>query len=106
MPITTLSKVKAVLGITDDSKNERIAALIPIVEDWVKGYTGDTFLNPDNTPYYPSGYEYNAIRLIEFELNRPSENVKSEKLGDYAVTYENTYPKELLKGFRVKVRFF
>lgn len=99
MPITTLSKVKAVLGITNDKQNERIQALIPVVEEWIKGYTGDTFLTPEMKPLYPSGYELIAIQLINHHL-RESDGVKSEKLGDYSVTYEHNYPTVLLSGLK------
>jgi hypothetical protein len=105
MPITTLSKYKAVKGIADNTQDERINALIPVVEDWIKGYTGDTFKDSNDAPLYPSGYDRIAINLIEYDLKK-SAGVASESLGSYSVSYESNYPPSLLKGLRQKVRFF
>jgi Phage gp6-like head-tail connector protein len=105
MPITKLETVKAIKGYADTRNDERIKALIPLVEDWIKGYTGETFLDENDAPLYPSGYERIAINLIEYDLKKAA-GIKSESLGSYSVSFEEDYPPSLIKGLRQKVRFF
>jgi len=60
MAITTVHKVQKSLNI--DDKGEQIEALIPLVENWIKGYTNQDM--PDKNGNYPEGYEQIAIRMI------------------------------------------
>lgn len=108
--ITSIERYKSVTGmaVEDTSQDERIGALIPLVEEWIKGYTGEIFPVVEGKTVYPAGYELTAIGLIEYNMNFRA-GKKSESLGSYSVSFENEYPERLIAGLRKvrpKVRFF
>ena len=90
----TLDEFKNSTGIKN--KDEQITALIPIVEEHIKG-----FCNIDEVP---DEYAINAIRMIEYQLNKRS-GVQSESLSRHSITYSNDYPPDLLKGLRRRLRW-
>jgi len=94
--ITSLDKVKSVLQLSGNQKDNAIAELIPLVEDWIKGYCNDDFVEP------PQGYELIAIKMIEFNLNQKS-GVESESLSRHSVTFATEYPLSITKGLRRKI---
>ncbi len=94
--ITTLEKVKSVLQLSGNQKDNAIVELIPLVEDWIKGYCNDDFVE------IPPGYELIAIKMIEFNLNQKS-GVESESLSRHSVTFSTEYPSSITKGLRRKV---
>lgn len=101
MAITTLNIVKAALNITDTSKDNRIEALIPIVESEILGWRNKAFdVDELGNIIYPSGSELIAIKLIGLELSS-KQGVAAEKLATYAVTYFNEdMRKGILKGIK------
>lgn len=60
----TLAEVKALLGITTSDNDSRITALIPVIEDWVKGYCQNTFVNPERMIKSDSVAFANATKTI------------------------------------------
>ncbi|CAM3729941.1 phage head-tail connector protein [Mesobacillus zeae] len=94
MSITTLQKAKNVLGISGTNKDERITELILLVEDWIKGYC-----NNDYVDGYPTGYELIATKMIEYNLNQKA-GVSAESLSRYSATFSEDYPKSITKGLR------
>jgi Phage gp6-like head-tail connector protein len=94
MPITTLQKVKSSLQISGTNKDTVITELIPLVEDWIKGYCNQTY-----TEGFPAGYELIAIKMIEFNLNQKS-GMSAESLSRHSVTFAEDYPKSITKGLR------
>lgn len=96
MAITTLANVKAVLGITDSSKDTQISAMIPLVESTYLSIRNKAFDTVNSVIVYPSGAENTAIKMISYDLkNNNNIGLSSESLGDYSVSYlENSqgYP--------------
>ena len=104
MPITTLEKVKKTLGVSN--KDEQIESLIPLVEEWIKGYTNQPM--PDDEGNYPEGYEKIAIEMIAYDLNRMAkQGIQSESLSRHSVTYavSTDYPAHLTEGLRRRLRW-
>lgn len=107
MAITTVEKVQKALNI--DDKSEQIEVLIPLVENWIKGYTNQDM--PDSEGNYPDGYEQIAIRMIAYDLNNiAKQGIQSEKLSRHSITYATSssirdYPSDVIKGLRRRLRW-
>lgn len=105
--ITTVEKVQKALNI--DDKAEQIEVLIPLVENWIKGYTNQDM--PDKNGEYPDGYEQIAIRMIAYDLNNlAKQGIQSETLSRHSITYATggstrDYPSEVIKGLRRRLRW-
>lgn len=105
--ITTVKEVQKALNISD--KAEQIEALIPLVEDWIKGYTNEDM--PDKNGNYPEGYEQIAIRMIAYDLNNlAKQGIQSETLSRHSITFSSGamsggYPPELTRGLRRRLRW-
>lgn len=99
MPITTLQKVKSSLQISGTNKDAAITELMPLVEDWIKGYCNNEYKNTDGTDNFPPGYELIAIKMIEHNLNQKA-GVSAESLSRHSVTFSEDYPKSITKGLR------
>ena len=109
MAITTLSKARTILGITD--RDELISALIPLVEEDYLAIRNKPFdTDDDGDTVYPSGAELAAIQMIGFRINlQKSQGVKSESLGDHSVSYADigggAYPKSITNSIKRFVGF-
>ena len=105
MAITTLEEVKSALGV--NGNDEQITALIPLVEEWIAGYTNTNM--PDENGEYPRGYKKVAIEMIGYDLNNiAKQGIKSESLSRYSVTFNTDskdYPVAITKGLRRKLRW-
>jgi uncharacterized membrane protein len=104
--ITTLEKVKSVLQITNNNKDAAINELIPLVEEWIKGYCNNDFING-----YPSDYESIAIEMIANDLTKlPKQGIQSESLSRYSIQYiagvtAQRYPESITRHLRRKLRW-
>ncbi len=90
MAITTMSKVKTILGINDNSKDAIICDLIPLIEEAYLVMRNKDFDVDEDTEetIYPTGAELVAIEMINYHLNTmKSAGVVSESLGDHSITY-------------------
>lgn len=91
-----LEDVKAELGLKNDDKDEQIEALIPSVENFIKGYC--------NIKEIPKDYRINAIKMIDYTLtHRPG--VSAESLSRHSIQYLDSLPPILLKGLRRRLRW-
>jgi hypothetical protein len=88
--ITTLEQVKLVLGITTDTKDTLIEALIPLVEAdylFIRNKAFDT--DDEGAIVYPIGSEGVAIRMIGYQLNvQGQQGVSAESLSRHSITYQ------------------
>lgn len=101
MAITTIDNIKAVLQIEDTSKDLTISAMIPMIEEFVKDYCNNDFIDG-----FPKGLELSAIRMIAFNLFvKPG--ITKQAIGDVEVDYEPTYPADILSNLNKyrKMRF-
>jgi hypothetical protein len=94
--MVTLEQVKSALGIKTNSKDEQITSLIPLVEDFIKGYC--------NIQEVPTEYHLNVIKLIEYNLNTKT-GIQSESLSRHSVSFVTDYPPDVLKGLRRRLRW-
>ncbi|MDP7981032.1 head-tail connector protein [Bacillus multifaciens] len=104
--VTTVDRVKKILRIDGNEQDDLIDIFIPIVDSFIRRYTGNDFEHG-----YPPDYEIIAVRLVGYHLFATDEDkqdgVKNERLGSYNVSYatdEEQYPKHLLKGLRKRLR--
>lgn len=116
--ITTLDKVKLLLGITTNTQDDLINALIPVVEDDFLFIRNKEFDVAEDgiTKIYPTGSEMTAIRMIAYLLSQKEnsnmgEAVQSESISRYSVTYSDKssnfgYPKSLTNMIERFVRFY
>ncbi len=109
MAITTLANVKAVLGITDSSKDSQISAMIPLVEARYLALRNKAFDVVNSVTVYPTGAELTAIKMISYDLkNNNNYGITSESLGDYSVSYEEVlsgYPKSIISEIKKYISF-
>jgi hypothetical protein len=94
--ITSLEKVKSVLNLSGNQRDNQIIEYIPLVEEWIKGYCQDDFVET------PPGYELIAIKMIEFNLNQKA-GYTSEGLSRHSVSFAEDYPATITKGLRRKL---
>lgn len=107
MAILTVEEVKTLISIPtdDESKDAQIEALIPIVEDLVKRFCNDEFVDEDGVTSFPVGLKLPAAQLVKFALDY--KGVAGESIGDYSVSFFASLPegvKAMLKSYK-KVRF-
>ena len=106
MAITTLTFVKDYLDITDTSKDIKITALIPLVEQNyldIRNIPFDTDENDDIV--YPPGADVVASEMIGYKLSTIKDsgrNVTSESIDSYSISYGDAsgsagygYPKSI-----------
>jgi hypothetical protein len=104
--ITTLEKAKAVLQLSGTSKDAAITELIPLVEDWIRGYCNNEFASG-----FPSDYESIAIEMIANDLTKlPKQGIQSESLSRYSVQFvtgvtAQRYPESVTRRLRRKLRW-
>lgn len=94
--MVTLEEFKAATGINTNTKDEQITALIPQVEEWIKGYC--------NIKEVPADYNLNAIKMIEYNLNQKT-GIASESLSRHSVSFVTEYPPSVTKGLRRRLRW-
>ncbi len=92
MAITTLEKTKIVLGINDNRYDTRINTLIPMIEEEYLEIRNKPFETDElNNIVYPANAELTAIKMVGYNLfNISNLNKKSESLGDYSVSFQDT----------------
>jgi hypothetical protein len=104
--ITSLEKVKIVLGITGTSYDNLITELIPLVEDdYLAIRRKDFDLDDDDEIVYPVGSENTAIQMVGYQMSMQGINgVQSESLGSHSITYESAngigYPNRITDKIR------
>lgn len=105
MAIITLAEVKTLLSISDDTKDDQIEMMIPIVEDFVTKYCNDDFTDEDGVTFFPAGLKLPTAQLIKFQMDY--KGVSSESIGDYSVSFFGNVPdgiKSMLRPYK-KLRF-
>jgi hypothetical protein len=96
MSITTTEAVDAILQLNHE-RDEEIAILIPLVEDWIRGVCRD-----DYAEGFPPGYELIAIRMIGYILSTKP-GISSYGIGGYSQSTQWDFPPEVVSGLRRKV---
>ncbi len=99
--VITLAEVKTLLQITNTSKDSLIEMLIPIVKDDLLTYLNNNF-TVDSVTTYPSALKLYMANMINYKLNKPKDNVKSESIDDYSVAY-NTDSTSTIAGYPVSI---
>lgn len=108
MAIISNEEVKKILQITDDSKDDAIDLLIPAVQDFIKTYCNNSFLNSEGEESFPAGLKLPAAKMIGIDLNKKIlSGTQSESLGDHSISFTGDYPASILKALNLyrKVKF-
>lgn len=99
MALLTTSEVKTLLQMSEDdiSKDSFIELNIPIIEDFIKTYCKDDYVDG-----FPVGLKQVGAQMINYNMQKPTANLDSEKIGDsYQVTFNKEYPQYILKQLSV-----
>ena len=91
MAVITVSEVKTLNQISGSAYDATIAALIPLISNYVSNYVR---LTEEQIESYP-GIKLAAAQMVKYQLSSVVTNVSSETIGDYSVSYTGEYPKHL-----------
>jgi hypothetical protein len=96
-----VSDVKTLLQIPaeDTSKDEYLAAALPLLVDYAKDYCNQTFTE-DGVEVLPGGVQLAIAKMAEYNMANVTET--STTVGAYSVTYTtgSEYPKSITKLLR------
>ena len=95
MMLCTLSDIKAILGITDDSKDNLLTLLIKQQSALICAYLG---YNPQLKEYIEELQAVNNQQLLQLN-NRPIRNVISVKINNAEITDYKLLPQYAKNGF-------
>ena len=103
MAVITRDNCKLLLLITDNSSDDLIDLLIPMVEDEIKEECNFQFLDVDGNENWPAGVTLIASKMIGYRLNDSQTiGMKSESQGGYSYTKEEMgrggYPDSIIAG--------
>ncbi len=103
--IITKEKYKKLNNITDDSKDEILDVLIPLVEQdylFIRNKPFDT--DAHGFVIYPFNSELVANDMLNYRFKTNGSTVySSETIGDYSYTinfFDGSYPKSILKRIK------
>lgn len=95
MAVISLEYAKTLLQISGTTKDLLIEMLIPIVEDNIKEYCNDDFLDDSTPPVeaWPAGMKLSAAQMIGYSMSIMSGGgnsigMESESQGEYSYTRE------------------
>ena len=100
MALLTVEEVKTMLKLYDDTSDNLISVMIPLIEDFLRRKCRDDFPNG-----FPPGIKIPAVIIINHFLN--DKGIQSERIGDYSVEFFGNLPQSvesLLKPYR-KLKF-
>lgn len=104
--ITTFGRYRlaAQKEFTEIQKEYIEEILIPVVTEFIIGYTGVDFGAEGRE--FPASYEAVAHRLITYHLSGEQGDIVSEQMGSYRAQYgtDGIYPTKLLKGLSRRMR--
>lgn len=93
--LITNTEVKAILQLSGSTYDTVIDVMIPIAEDYALNYCNISEYSGSVSP----GIKLPLAQMINYQIHKPS-NVTSETIGNYSVSYTNSYPKSILDGLR------
>lgn len=89
-----LDKVKMLLGITNDDKNDLLTILIEQAIDEAMAYTHNDCVDELDT---------SIIQMVVYKYNRlNTEGVDSESYSGVSFNYSADYPESIMRGLRAK----
>jgi hypothetical protein len=101
MDFITLEEAKLLLEIPEanTSKDSWLSLTIPIVEDEIREYCNNPFLDD-----FPVAYKGVLVDMVRYRMNGKS-GIASESLSRHSVTYDVEYPKTLMKKLKRRVKW-
>jgi hypothetical protein len=101
VPSDLLDKIKVMLGITDNSKDDYLNTMIPLIVDDVQEQCNNTF----DISNLPSGIIRYLAKALEFDMG--DSRLKSRSLGNVSYSFNTELPDSVAKLLRPykKVRF-
>jgi hypothetical protein len=112
MAITTVTKVKSYLGISDTTQDSKISALIPLVEQqYLEIRNAPWEVDDQGETVYPVGSDITAAEMIQYKLNNSTINyeLQSETIGSYSYNRSTAsrnkgYPSEIVSAIKRYIR--
>lgn len=101
VPSELLDQLKKILGISDDSRDDYLNIMIPLVVDDVQEQCNDTF----DVNNLPSGIIRYLAKVLEFEMG--DSRLKSRSMGNVSYSFNTELPDSVTKLLRPykRVRF-
>ena len=99
MDFITLEEAKTLLSITDTSKDDWLNLTIPIVEDEIREYCNNDFL--DN---FPVAYKGVLVDMLKYRIDG-KQGKTSESLSRHSVSFDTDYPKDLMKKLKRRLKW-
>lgn len=105
MAVITLSETKALLQISDTSKDALITTLIPLVESAISDHTNQLWTDDPGVPAWKAWMKLPASEMIGYRLSVTSgstNGMKSESQGGYSYTKADLaggYPVGIMSQF-------
>ena len=105
MAVITQDEVKTLLQISVSTYDDLIDFLIPIIEDSIKAYCNQSFVDAPTLPRWEVWMKLPASEMIGYKLNATVgsfNGMKSESQGGYSYTKSdmiNGFPTEIMKAF-------
>lgn len=89
-----LMKVKLLLGLTDNSKDDLLTILIDVAIDEAMAYTHRECVE---------GLETSIIQMVVYKYNRiGTEGVDNESYSGVSFAYSTDYPESIMRSLRSK----
>jgi hypothetical protein len=94
----TIEEVKALLRIENTKNDTYLAAVLPLIEDYVKGYCNQDFKNDLGATVYPGSVQLAIAQLCRWHMRAGQIQVETARTGS-SVNLEQ-YPADLLRSLR------
>jgi hypothetical protein len=96
----TVDEVKALLRIepTNTKNDAYLTAVLPLVEDYVKGYCNNQFLNDLGETVYPGSVQLAIAQLCRWHMR--AGQVQVENMRNNSSLSLEQYPSDLLRSLR------
>jgi hypothetical protein len=91
----TVAEVKALLRIPNDKNDTYLAAIIPVVEDFVKAYCNTEFLDETTqTTVYPGGVKLAIAQLCRYHMKEGQ--IQYDPIRNNTSEHVDQYPSDVL----------
>lgn len=105
----TKDSIKSFLGITDETQDNKISALLPLLIEQYKNIRNAPFdVDKYGTILFPPGFEATIAMMYDYLTNSGSKDISSESIGSYSVSYKDKgdfgYPSSIISTIKRYIR--
>jgi hypothetical protein len=84
----TVNEVKVLLRIQSDTDDAYLAAMLPLVEEYVVEYCNQDFKDATGVVVFPGGVKIAIAKMCQYQMRESG--VQSESLARHSVTYDGS----------------